>query len=106
MRDFSEVLKKIRKESGLTQSELADVLDVSTVLIAMLETNQKEVSRGFLIKLAEKLRVEPYFLSPFMFSAEVSEKVSLSPLEKKMIDFGEKMQDFIIAKKSKNLKKK
>ena len=100
---FPELLKEIRRESNLTQEEMAKILEVSTVLIAMIETGQKEVSKAFIIKLAEKLGVHPSSITPFIFANEKTNK--LSGIERNLIIFGEKMQADLIKKKAKKLKK-
>lgn len=103
MYNFSELLKKIRQESQLTQSELAVILDVSEVLITMIETGQKEVSKNFIIKLAEALKVSPNSITPFIFDIKDSEELSV--IEKQLVRLGEKLQTDLIKNKSKNLKK-
>ena len=104
MYTFSELLKQIRKESGLSQKDLAMVLGVSTVLITMVETKQKEVSKSFIKKLADKLDVSPTSVTPFIFSGEKSNK-KLNALEKKLVRIGENLQIHLINRKARNLKK-
>ncbi len=87
---FPELLKRIRDESDLTQEELASALGVSTVLIAMIETGQKEASKAFIVKLAEKLGVHPGSITPFLFANEKAEK--LSGIERTLVSLGEKLQ--------------
>jgi transcriptional regulator with XRE-family HTH domain len=101
MYTFPDLLKQIRNEGGLTQEQLAKVLDVSTVLISMLETGQKDVSKNFIEKLADKLDVHPSSIAPFVFTEE-SQK--LSGVEKKLVAVGEQMQNLLIKTKSKKLK--
>lgn len=104
MYQFPELLRKIRIESGLTQSEFAKVLGISTVLISMIETKQKAVSKGFIIKLANKLGVQPSSIMPFVFMEESPDLRAMSGLEKSLMDLGEKMQNYLIKKKAKRLK--
>jgi len=103
MYNFQDLLKQIRKEGDLTQKELAHALDVSTILISMIETGQKEVSKNFVEKLAEKLDVHPSSIAPFVFTEE--EAVNLSGIEKKLISVSEQLQTYLIKTKSKRLKK-
>lgn len=103
MYNFQDLLKQIRKEGNLTQEELARALGVSTILISMIEAGQKEVSRGFLEKLADKMGVHPSSIAPFVFHNENAGK--LSKVEKKLIGVGEKIQKYLIMVKSKGLKK-
>lgn len=104
MYTFTELLKQIRKASELSQKDFATVLGVSTVLITMIETEQKEVSKSFIKKLADKLEVSPSAITPFIFSGDQNSS-NLNFLEKKLIDIGEDLQTFLIEKKAKNLKK-
>lgn len=103
MYNFQNLLKQIRKEGDLTQEELARALDVSTVLISMIETGQKEVSKNFVGKLAEKLDVHPSSIAPFVFTGDAD--TNLSGVEKKLISVGEQLQAYLIKTKSKRLKK-
>lgn len=52
---FGKRLKKIRKEAGITQKELADKIGVSRTTIAGYETEGKEPSYDNLIKIARAL---------------------------------------------------
>ncbi len=105
MYSFPELIKKIRDEADLTQAEFAKALGVSAVLIAMVETGQKEVSKSLLIKIAEALNVHPSSITPFLFRDK--EKLSNNPptIEKKLIEWGEKMQTHLIKERAKLLKK-
>ncbi len=105
MYTFSELLKEIRSESDLTQKEFASALSVSTVLISMIETKQKEASKAFIIKLAEKLEVHPSSITPFILLDDDFNKGNISEIEKKFIEIGEKLQKHLIKNKSKKLKK-
>jgi transcriptional regulator with XRE-family HTH domain len=104
MLSFPELLKKIREEGKLTQDQMGKVLGVSTILISMIETGQKEVSKGFVIKLAEKLDVQPGSISPFLFIDKNGKEEKLSSLEKKLVDIGEKLQEKLINVRAKRLK--
>lgn len=105
MYTFPELIKQIRKESGLTQKEFAQVVSVSTILVSMIEAGQKDVSKNFILKLSEKLNVHPSTITPFLFSDQGMDAKSVSGFEKRLVDFGEKLQSYLIKIKSKNLKK-
>ena len=105
MYTFPQLLKEIRKESELTQEDLAKALDVSTVLVSMVETGQKDVSKNFIIKLSEKLDVHPSSITPFLFLNDDFQNKKISGLEKKFIERGERLQTFLIKKSSQKLKK-
>ncbi|MBI3818867.1 MAG: helix-turn-helix transcriptional regulator [Planctomycetes bacterium] len=104
MYTFPELLKQIRIEGNLTQEELARALNVSTVLISMIETKQKEVSKNFLEKLANSLEVRPSSIAPFVFM-EKNHMQELSNIERKLVAVGEKLQLYLIKTKSKKLKR-
>ena len=104
MYSFPQLIKKIREESDLTQKQLASVLDVSTVLISMIETGQKDISKNFIEKLAEKLEVHPGSITPFIFMDEDLDNKNISGIEKKLINIGEKLQIFLIENRAKKLK--
>lgn len=104
MYSFPDLIKKIREEAGLTQAEFAKALNVSTILISMVETEQKEVSKKLLISLANKLRVHPASITPFLFNIDKHPEDKISYIEKTLIDWGEKMQVHLIKERSKLLK--
>jgi len=105
MYNFSELLKRIRGEAGLTQEELAGILDVSTILISMIETGHKEASKGFVLKLSEKLGVRPGSILPFLFVDKDSDIGNISNVEKSLLLLGQKLQSHLIHVKAKRLKK-
>jgi transcriptional regulator with XRE-family HTH domain len=101
MYTFPELVKKIREESGLTQAEFARALDVSTVLISMIETGQKEVSKNFLTTLARKMNVQPSSITPFLFFQKDTPTHKMSRIEIMLVRWGEKMQVYLIKDRSK-----
>ena len=103
MYKFPDLLKEIRNSSDLTQEEFARILNVSTILISMIETGQKDVSKNFIEKLANKLEVHPSSIAPFVFTGNDVKKSS--SIEKKLVAMGERLQTYLIKTKSKNLKK-
>ena len=105
MYTFPELLKQIREEGSLTQSDLAHVLDVSTVLISMIETGQKDVSKNFVVKLADKLGVRPSSIMPFVLADDYMSSQGLSSPEKALIEVGAKLQAYLIKVRSKQLKR-
>ncbi len=104
MYSFPVLIKKIRTEAGLTQAEFAKAVDVSPVLIAMVESGQKEVSKKLLIKIADALKVHPASITPFLYGYGVEDK-KLSGIEKQLLGWGTKLQDNLIKDRSKLLKK-
>ena len=104
MKTFPTLLKSIREEAGLTQIQMASVLGVSTVLISMVETGKKEVSKSLIYKLSFKLGVHPSSIVPFLFIEEDFSTKKLSGPEKQLISIGDKLQDYLIKVKAKKLK--
>lgn len=103
MFDFPELLKNIRKETGLTQSGLASKLGVSAILIAMIESGQKEPSKKFVEVLAAKMEVSPRAIIPFVYST--NKYSDDSAFEKRLSQFGMNLQKQLISKKAKNILK-
>ena len=102
MYTFPQLLKEIRKASGLTQGEFSRAVGVSAILISMIEAEQKEVSKSFILKLAHALDVHPNSITPFLFGDKKVKQ--LSKIESNLIAFGEKLQMFLIKEKSKKLR--
>jgi len=104
MYSFPELIKKIRSEAGLTQAEFARTIDVSPVLIAMVESGQKEVSKKLILKLADGLKVHPSSITPFLYGDDANDNKKLSGIEKQFIDWGTKLQNHLIKNRAKLLK--
>lgn len=104
MYSFPELIKKIRNEAGLTQAEFARIIDVSPVLIAMIESGQKEVSKKLILKLANSLRVHPASITPFLYGERAGNNEKLSAIEKQFIDWGVRLQNYLIKERAKLLR--
>jgi len=105
MLTFPDLIKKIRDEAGLTQSQFAKAVGISPVLVAMVETGQKEVSKKFLLKLAKALNIHPASITPFIFLSKKSLFGEITGVERMLIAWGEKMQKLLIKNRAKLLKK-
>lgn len=105
MYKFPELIKKIRIEAGLTQTEFAVSVGVSPVLIAMVESGQKEVSKNLLLKIADKLQVHPASITPFLYGFDLKGRTEgdLTTIEKQFLNWGMKLQTQLIKNKSKKL---
>lgn len=106
MYKFPELIKEIRTEAGLTQSEFAASVGVSPILIAMVESGQKEVSKKLLVKIADKLQVHPASITPFLYGYDMHGRTEddLTAIEKQFLSWGMKIQTQLIKKKSKHLR--
>lgn len=104
MYSFPELIRKVRTEAGLTQTEFAQEIKVSPVLIAMVEGGQKPVSKNLLIKIADRLNVHPASITPFLYGYEAKDK-DLSVLEKQFLAWGTRLQEHLINDRSKLLRK-
>lgn len=107
MYKFPELIKEIRTAAELTQSEFAGAVGVSPILIAMVESGQKEVSKNLLLKIAEKMEVHPSSITPFLYGFDMKgrEEGDLPAIERQFLSWGLRLQTQLINKKSKNLKK-
>ncbi|HWB33922.1 MAG TPA: helix-turn-helix domain-containing protein [Candidatus Paceibacterota bacterium] len=104
MYQFKDLLKQIRSAAGLTQEELGTAVGVSTILVSMVETGQKEPSKAFVVKLADTLGVRPSSIMPFVLADEDG-SAKLSGVEKALMSAGEKLQTHLIQVKAKRLKR-
>jgi len=104
MNTIAIFLKQLRKTCALTQPELAELMGVSTVLISMIESGQKTASIKFVNQLAETLGVHPGAIAPLAFAGQDSANGRRSPIEQKLIDLGQKLQQQLIEKKAKELR--
>lgn len=100
---FSDLLKEIRKEAWLNQEKFAEILWVSTILIAMIETWKREPSKKIIDKLSEKMWVKSFSLMPFLSTNEIWNVDELSIIERKMYEFWSSLQEDLIKRKSKLL---
>lgn len=57
MESFSKKIKELRKQSGYTQKELSDILNVAYSTISMWERNERTPDFGMLVKLSETFGV-------------------------------------------------
>lgn len=106
MLTFSKLIKEIRTNIDLNQEEFADILWVSKIFIAQLETGKREPSKNFVKLLSSKLKVSSFSIMPFLSIDEMEDYDSLSLLEKQIYDYGAKLQTKLIKKSSYNLLKK
>lgn len=56
---FGENLRKLRKNRNLTQTQLAEMLDVTQKHLSVIETGTQFVSAPLIAKIASALKVEP-----------------------------------------------
>lgn len=63
MRDFSEVLRELRKEKGLTQKALAEALNMTERVIRYYEAKDHRPDVDILIKMAQYFEVSLDYLA-------------------------------------------
>ncbi|MFT4302243.1 MAG: helix-turn-helix transcriptional regulator [Desulfovibrio sp.] len=56
---FRDVLREYRLKAGMTQEQLAGLVDISKGFVGKMETGRKWPNVDMLIKLAEALNVRP-----------------------------------------------
>lgn len=103
MKKFSAFLKELRSSAEINQTEFAETMWVSPLLITLLETDKKEPSKKFINILAEKLEVRPTSLLPFITDVDIDAN-TLTGIEKKMISIIDDLQIMLIRKKAHKLK--
>lgn len=54
---IGHILKLIRTNKGITQKEMADILDISQNYLSLIESEKKEPSGDKLAEFARKLRI-------------------------------------------------
>lgn len=78
---FANQLKKIRKQRGLSQKDLAELVNMSAGSIGMYELAQTDPRRSVVKKLAEVLNVEEsYFYEYNFFPVETTNKIISKPI--------------------------
>lgn len=103
MKKFSTFLKELRSSAQISQEELAKIMELSTILITLLETDKKEPSKKFINKLAEKLDIKPASLLPLISDEDINIE-SLTGIEKKFISIVDDLQIYLIQKRAHKLK--
>ena len=58
LRVFGRRIAQLRKDRALTQTQLAEIVDMSVVMIAYIETGKRWVRLSTLNKIAQALEVE------------------------------------------------
>lgn len=104
MRKFSTFLKELRSSAWISQLQLANILDVSPLLITLIETGKKDPSKKFINNLAQKLEVKSASILPLL-SDETIDIDSLTGIEKKLIWLVDKLQLILIKKNAHRLLK-
>ena len=63
LQKFGKRLKFIRRDNGLTQLELAEILDMSPNFIGMIERGERNTTVENVFKIARALGIKPSNLS-------------------------------------------
>lgn len=107
---FGKKLKEIRESKGLTQQELAELCDMQTNSIGMIEIGQRAASFATVEILAEKLGVDYDEMFDFktQYDMERSDDKLISDLYKEIKCFDTNMLKHMVshAKSIRNLVKK
>ncbi|MBP3923814.1 helix-turn-helix transcriptional regulator [bacterium] len=91
---FGKKLKDLRKERGLTQEKFAELLELETGSIGMIEIGQRATSFETLEKISEKLNINYYELFDF---EEIETKNSIEKaIIKEINKLDEKTLKFIL----------
>lgn len=82
---FSERLKKSREASGLSQSKLASMLNVSQATVGMWESGRREPNFAMLVTISEKLSVSVCYLLGVSDNAEQPLSGDISEGEQRLL---------------------
>lgn len=105
MESVGERIKRLRKNMGLTQSDLAEKLNLECAAVSKYETNRVPLTQESLIKLADIFNVSTDYLlglnenktlnQPIEIAASTKDKLDISALSDKgkeyIIDLVERM---------------
>lgn len=56
---FGQVIKKLRREAGLTQEALAEIAEINRTYIGDIERGARNIALSNILKLAHALKVKP-----------------------------------------------
>lgn len=70
--DIARMVRYCRKQSGLSQKELAKLADVGKTVVFDLEKGKKTVQLNTLLKVLDVLNIKVKFELPFMQSTDDS----------------------------------
>lgn len=70
---FGNKIKEYRKKSGLTQSELAELVNVDNKHISCIESGKSFPSADLILRLSISLKVEPKDLFEFYYLQDVTD---------------------------------
>lgn len=95
-----EIIRKIRKEKGLSQMQLAEKLDLSYQQIQKYEKGISNLSVERLKQIAKVLKVSinTFFPSEKMLVSDKGEVYGITPEEKELLEFFRKIKDNDIKK--------
>ena len=89
---FGKLIRKYRKESGLTQGELAKKLGYAdNTAISHIELGKRDISRSTVTKFGEVLGVDPSILLDALDSKTKYQSSGLSEDEQNIIDIYRKL---------------
>lgn len=93
---FGENIRKLRKDSGLTQKQLADRAGFSPSILSEYENDQVEIPAGRLVAIARALNATLYDLTGYagpVDPAEVQRRLRSADLEQLITALREKMEE-------------
>ncbi len=88
MSSLSERIKKIRKERGLSQQDLAQAVNVHYTNVGRYERNEANPSSSILNKIAQVLEVSPDFL----MNGTLSDKANINLQDERLLNQFKKIE--------------
>ena len=99
MESVGERIKRLRKNIGLTQSDLAEKLNLECAAVSKYETNRVPLTQESLIKLAEIFNVSTDYLLGLNESKTINEPIEIAASMKDKADLSrmsEKDKEYIL----------
>ena len=102
--DLGKIIKQLRMQLGMTQSQLAEKINVSYQQIQKYEKGESQISLLRYIEIAKALETAPHVLLEKLISQRISEpdsdyttdktqKLIVTPEEKKLISYFRNIKD-------------
>ena len=87
----------------MNQQQFADFLGISKILLAMVESEVRDPSKEFILKLSRKLKIHPSVIFSIRAMEEEYQTTKPTRLEIDLMKLNLKLQNFLIKKRAKEI---